>query len=37
LNQANPLDYLTQMQRHADQVAASHNLWTPWNYRAAQT
>ncbi len=35
LNQSNPLDYLTQLQRHADQVAASPELWMPWNYRAA--
>jgi len=37
LNAANPFDYLTQLQRHADQVAASPELWMPWNYRAAQT
>ena len=37
LNQANPFDYLTQLQRHADQVAASPHLWMPWNYRAAIT
>jgi transposase len=34
LNQANPFDYLTQLQRHSDQVAASPQLWMPWNYRA---
>jgi transposase len=34
LNQANPFDYLTQLQRHSDQVAASPHLWMPWNYRA---
>jgi transposase len=33
LNQANPFDYLTQLQRHADQLAASPELWMPWNYR----
>ena len=32
LNEANPFDYLTQLQRHADQVAASPQLWMPWNY-----
>jgi transposase len=37
LNAANPFDYLTQLQRHADQVAASPALWMPWNYRAART
>ena len=35
LNQANPFDYLTQLQRHADQLAASPQLWMPWNYREA--
>ncbi len=37
LNQANPFDYLTQLQRHADRVAANPALWMPWNYRAALT
>ncbi|HKB40234.1 MAG TPA: IS66 family transposase [Gemmataceae bacterium] len=37
LNQANPFDYLTWLQRHADQVAASPEVWMPWNYRAALT
>jgi transposase len=37
LNEANPFDYLTQLQRHADQVAASPALWMPWNYREALT
>ncbi len=37
LNEANPFDYLTQLQRHADQVAVSPELWMPWNYRAART
>jgi transposase len=35
LNDANPFDYLTQLQQHADQVAANPALWLPWNYRAA--
>jgi transposase len=35
LNQANPFDYLTELQRHADQMAASPQLWMPWNYRDA--
>ena len=34
LNEANPFDYLTQLQRHSDQVAASPQRWMPWNYRA---
>jgi transposase len=33
LNQANPFDYLTQLQQHTDQLAASPQLWMPWNYR----
>ena len=37
LNEVNPFDYLTQLQRHADQVAASPEVWVPWNYRAAPT
>ena len=37
LNEANPFDYLTQLQRHADQVAASPEVWLPWSYRAALT
>jgi transposase len=36
-NEANPFDYLTQLERHADQVAASPQLWMPWSYRAALT
>jgi transposase len=35
LNQANPFDYLTQLQRHADALAASPQSWMPWNYRDA--
>jgi transposase len=37
LNEGNPFDYLTQLQRHADQVGASPEVWTPWNYREALT
>jgi transposase len=37
LNEANPFDYLTQSQRHADQVGASPEVWMPWNYREALT
>jgi transposase len=33
LNQANPFDYLTQLQRHAETLAASPERWMPWNYR----
>lgn len=34
---ANPFDYLTQLQRHADAVAATPQHWLPWNYRATLT
>jgi transposase len=37
LNEVNPFDYLTQLQRHADRVAAGPALWMPWNYREART
>jgi hypothetical protein len=37
LNEVNPFDYLTQLQRHADQLATGPELWMPWNYRAALT
>jgi transposase len=37
LNGVNPFDYLTELQQHADAVAASPELWMPWNYRAALT
>ena len=32
LNQANPFDYLTELQRHAEKMATSPQLWMPWNY-----
>jgi transposase len=35
LNQANPFDYLTALQRHGDDLAASPARWMPWNYREA--
>lgn len=31
---ANPFEYLTELQRHADQVAAAPAAWLPWNYCA---
>ena len=30
----NPFDYLTQLQRHADELAQNPSRWMPWNYRA---
>ena len=35
LSGANPFDYLTELERHADEVAASPPDWMPWSYRAA--
>jgi transposase len=35
LNGANPFDYLTELQRHVGELAASPHLWMPWNYRDA--
>lgn len=37
LNEINPFDYLTQLQQHADRVAANPALWLPWNYREMLT
>ena len=33
LNQSNPFDYLTELQRHSEQLAQCPQLWMPWNYR----
>jgi hypothetical protein len=33
LNGANPFDYLTELQRHARELAANPSEWMPWNYR----
>jgi transposase len=30
---ANPFDYLTELERHADELAANQQDWMPWNYR----
>jgi transposase len=30
---ANPFDYLTELDRHADDLAADPGRWLPWNYR----
>jgi transposase len=32
---ANPFDYLTELQRHADHVQRDPAAWMPWNYKAA--
>lgn len=33
LHGVNAFDYLTQLQKHAREVAASPHEWMPWNYR----
>lgn len=33
LCEANPFDYLTELERHADELAANPGHWMPWNYR----
>ena len=30
---ANPSDYLTELQRHAEALSEDPQAWTPWNYR----
>ena len=30
---ANAFDYLTELQRHAAELAANPSQWMPWNYR----
>ena len=32
LADANPFEYLTQLQRHAGELAANPSAWMPWNY-----
>jgi transposase len=32
---ANPFDYLTELERHADELSSNPQNWMPWNYRAA--
>ena len=34
LNGANPLNYLTELISHTDDVRMNPNRWMPWNYRA---
>jgi transposase len=33
LNGANPFDYLTELQKHAEELANHPVAWMPWNYR----
>ena len=30
----NPLDYLTELQNHASELAKNPAAWMPWNYQA---
>jgi len=32
LNQVNPFEYLTALQKHASQLASDADSWMPWNY-----
>jgi transposase len=32
LNDVNPFGYLTELQRHAEELAANPADWMPWNY-----
>ena len=34
LNGANPFDYLTELQRHSEELKRHPSEWMPWNYRA---
>jgi len=34
LNDANPFDYLTELQKHAEELAKNPTVWMSWNYRA---
>ena len=34
LCQANSFEYLTELQRHARELATEPARWMPWNYRA---
>jgi len=33
LNSVNPFDYLTELQKHANELSSHHEGWMPWNYR----
>ncbi len=35
LNEVNPFDYLSALQRHAAAVLVNPGLWLPWNYSQA--
>ena len=33
LNRVNPFDYLTELQKHANELSSNPDRWMPWNYR----
>jgi transposase len=33
LQGADPFDYLTELQRHSEELAKNPKEWMPWNYR----
>ncbi len=33
LNKADPFDYLTELQKHAEELKQKPSEWMPWNYR----
>jgi hypothetical protein len=33
LNKVNPFDYLTALQKHANELSSHSDRWMPWNYR----
>jgi transposase len=33
LNSVNPFDYLTELQKHANELSSHPDRWMPWNYR----
>jgi transposase len=33
LNDVNPFDYLTELQKHANELSSDPDNWMPWNYR----
>ena len=33
LNGVNPFDYLTELQKHTNELSSHPGRWMPWNYR----
>ena len=33
LNKINPFDYLTELQKHDEELSSHSDRWMPWNYR----